>query len=525
MTDYYLRVEGVNLGNFVLDTQDLSTIRGGSFLLLDAVRDIGTEFAKDGIGEVISGGASSGLFRLALPGQTNDELAAQAKALRARVRAFLKKESRYRHATFVVDVVKEGAKFSTARARLIALNRWQQMRSPSLAAPTRNADAGVVVCEFDLVRPASRGDRIHKGDESKAASRSVLERIEYGRAQKQHFIASRTDRHVRHQFVRDLDELSEDRARRNLNHKIAVIYLDGNGFGKLQDAECSTAARQKEFDLALDGYRRAWLNALIDEMDSDGGWLSRDDRYRFEALQWAGDEISVIVPAWYGWRTLELLFNVSRGGERDATGGWEFDEGRAWRFGAAQLTFGAGLVFCHHNAPINRITRLAHDLGNLAKIERYEGEKKVKAQRNQFAYEILESFDHIGRDLSDHRRERAPVAVADESASRAGDAGRMTLSGDSMDEVGRFVSALKPSVPRRKLSQLALLLFAPPGEAEAAREAGGRIAALTEDVRAAVGHDAAAAAALAAFVESQAREGKGEETAWAHLAELWDYVG
>lgn len=34
---YYLRVEGVNLGNFVNDTNDLATIRGGSLLLLEAM--------------------------------------------------------------------------------------------------------------------------------------------------------------------------------------------------------------------------------------------------------------------------------------------------------------------------------------------------------------------------------------------------------------------------------------------------------------------------------------------------------
>jgi hypothetical protein len=38
MTEYYLRLEGVNLANFVYDTQDLSTVRGGSLILLDGVK-------------------------------------------------------------------------------------------------------------------------------------------------------------------------------------------------------------------------------------------------------------------------------------------------------------------------------------------------------------------------------------------------------------------------------------------------------------------------------------------------------
>ena len=32
--DYYLRIEAINLDYFVYDTHDISTIRGGSFMLL-----------------------------------------------------------------------------------------------------------------------------------------------------------------------------------------------------------------------------------------------------------------------------------------------------------------------------------------------------------------------------------------------------------------------------------------------------------------------------------------------------------
>ena len=45
MGDYYLRVEAVNLDNFVYDTNDISTISGGSFLLLDTVNRV--ELAHD----------------------------------------------------------------------------------------------------------------------------------------------------------------------------------------------------------------------------------------------------------------------------------------------------------------------------------------------------------------------------------------------------------------------------------------------------------------------------------------------
>ena len=37
---FYLRVEAVNLSHFINDTNDLSTIRGGSLLLLEAMEKV-----------------------------------------------------------------------------------------------------------------------------------------------------------------------------------------------------------------------------------------------------------------------------------------------------------------------------------------------------------------------------------------------------------------------------------------------------------------------------------------------------
>ena len=36
MSNYFLRIEGVNLRNYDYDTNDLNTIRGGGWILLDA---------------------------------------------------------------------------------------------------------------------------------------------------------------------------------------------------------------------------------------------------------------------------------------------------------------------------------------------------------------------------------------------------------------------------------------------------------------------------------------------------------
>ena len=41
--DWYLRIEAVNLDHSVFDTHNISTIRGGSFYILNAVTEISNE--------------------------------------------------------------------------------------------------------------------------------------------------------------------------------------------------------------------------------------------------------------------------------------------------------------------------------------------------------------------------------------------------------------------------------------------------------------------------------------------------
>jgi len=158
MPEYYLRMEGVNLGNFVYDTHDLSTIRGGGLLLLESPCKIRDKIkSKYNITlEEISTGASSGLFRFDVE---KDE---DAKEVRLLVENLLKEaENGLQYATFVVDLKKisvlenhknnekserkkkkdnkknknnKGAKtFVKDKESLIALNRWNQMQSPSVA--------------------------------------------------------------------------------------------------------------------------------------------------------------------------------------------------------------------------------------------------------------------------------------------------------------------------------------------------------------------------------------------------------
>src|SRR5439155_435528 len=127
--------------------------RGGSLLLLDAVEKLPARVTElrlpAGVTELklqaISTGASSGLFDFEADG---DE---QAQEIRDWVDRHLRQDDRFRHATFVVDFLRAGneADFVRNREQLLAMNRWRQMRQPSVAVPTQNTQTSVQACKQD----------------------------------------------------------------------------------------------------------------------------------------------------------------------------------------------------------------------------------------------------------------------------------------------------------------------------------------------------------------------------------------
>jgi len=487
MSEWLLRVEGVNLDNFVYDTQDLSTARGGGLLLLDAIGTVGEHFSDL---SPISTGASSGLFLFhATDGQN----------LRNDVDEFLRKDPVLRHATFVVDVARVSESFHVDVETLIARNRWRQMFSPSLAVP-RTEGTGEAVCPIDLVRPALEKTTLPDKAERQLVSRSVLTRRDYGREKKQKFYAGELaqlareggdDTHVLQvrsaiavrDFAQHLEELTTDRHRGNLNRKMAVFYVDGNSFGAIQ----SGLERQKlsAWDSTLKRYRRTLLADLLAMFPADSGWQTEgeDGKWRFETLLWGGDELLWVVPAWKGWETLRFFY----------------ERARHWEFDGTKLRHAAGLVFCHHNAPIQRVVALAKTLAEKA--------KELNREENLFAYQVLESFDYVAGDLDDYRKTRVAVGESIE---------KLILRTDEMQPLDAAFETLRARFPRNKLHEIVLALTA-------RRSPEGAHVAHEDLIRATVGDT---------FPDDESQRplqsvlkffGAGN-TAWAHIAELWDYI-
>ena len=250
---FYLRVEGVNLYSSLLDTDDLSVIRGSSLLLLWTPGEI-EELLKDhypGKFEPIITGASAGLFYCA------DSQDPKPDDVVAEVKKFLAADLNRQHLTFVAGWTPDTGNFQTDRATLGSKIRWQQMRGLRLKYPSLASDPveGKVVCGLDGVRPAAESvehwDAEKRKRVTEVRSASAHARHEFGREQKTNFFRKEvkdiSGAEVDGGFALHFSELagSAPDGAGPLRDKLAVIYLDGNGFGELYAGQCETRDQQK----------------------------------------------------------------------------------------------------------------------------------------------------------------------------------------------------------------------------------------------------------------------------------------
>ena len=492
---YYLRVEAVNLGNFIYDTQDLSTVRGASLVLLDMVENLTTKYYEKL--KRISTGASTGLFSFEADGDD------PAESFRREVEDDLKKDHCIKHATFVVDVLKESDDFQADREKLLAMNRWRQMRQPAVSVPRQNRKdrspiddkTRYAACEIDHVRPATTEMEGPQG-ELQYVSESVETRRVFGRIEKEGFYRGQAG--VVANFTRDLEMLaSEDSSSGkigNLDGKMAVIYLDGNKFGKRQ-SNCKTIEDLKKWDDAIQRKRRAVLKGLLEKMldEEEGrGWRRTDGALRIETLLWGGDDLLWVVPAWKGIDTLVHFFGFREHKDRPF-----------WEFQGTPLTHAAGVVFCHRNAPIYRIRRLAEELAQLAK-----NKDETAREQNLVAYEVLESFDHAGTDLDRHRQRWFRWGSKEQQEQREEFAKQLIFPGDALQGIVEPIRLLKKEFPRKQLHRIVQeSLESPEKGEEIAQE-------IVEKLDPRVRLELTKLAPC--FVNSFTR--------WIHLAELWDYI-
>lgn len=362
-----LRIEAVNLAFVIDDTEDLSTRRGGSSMLLDAVRQVQTKFDKQL--DPISTGASVGLFAL-------QPAAGDGLQLLKEVRQFLQNPAEpYAHATFAVDLVQD-ASFRTASEKAVAANRWRQMRELNFTTAWGESSR---VCGTDEIRPGIEAIRL---PEKKTAwvSASVHARRKAGQDLRQRIYRDILEESLPLEFTNDTESLATFPAKDkifehippNLNGKMAVFYADGTGFGGFQ-RDCQDAAALKKWDTDIRDKRKKLLKALLTWLEQNPWARTDTSELLFETLLWGGDELLFLLPAWLGLQFAEQFFAFTAD----------------WHYAGQPLTHAAGLVFAKHSTPISQLQKLAKQLAD-------HGKEKDRKQQNTLSWVVLESFDHTG---------------------------------------------------------------------------------------------------------------------------------
>lgn len=503
MADYLLRAEAVNFDHFIYDTNQLSVMRGGGLMLLDAVQKLEAIAATKGWRTCMTA-ASVGLFEFSSPD------AAAAAAERDAVALELR-QGDLKHATFVVDVVARSEDYQADLARVTAANRWRQMQAPTLVYPAHD-ECATSACALDRLRPATSTDAVYSEGE---VSESVAARLRFGRDRRQAFYEEELNRgreegeprrRLNASFTDDLEELSWTRRRDSdgrileafvgfealggLDGKLAVIHIDGNRFGDMARRLAASPGAHREVSGNLKTMRRDILDGLLARIETDALFhtVSEKPRLRLETLLWGGDEIVWVVPAWRAFDVLEHFFASVAPLRRGVLAG-------------EPITHSAGVVIAHHKASIVRLRALAHDLLEHAKLQ--------MPGSDVIAYEVMESFDDTGRDLEEHRRRRLVRGLELPS---------LLLRAERLAEARAAFRAIEGALPRSRVFDLARHLQRQGPASVEATESIARIdVALSFEQR----------RLLATVLEGLSDGGNhehGAHPAWLHLAELWDYL-
>jgi hypothetical protein len=521
---FYLRFEGVNLSSFIYDAEDLSVSRGGSLALLNAPERVKTRLLKEFPGRVedVNLGASSGIFRI------NADTSATGAA-EASVRSFLEQDTVCRHATFVVDTALDTDAFSTDRARLMGLNRWRQMQTQSLIypqepeTPAYGTDKKYRICQLDQVRPAATETEHWDFEAGKrkveVRSRSSHDRHEHGRCQKKKFFECEIQRargavpgNLEFNFTNDLNTLAGHRTTpdKELQDKIALIYLDGNSFGKKFAESCRSPEEQRAKSALLRKEQAGFLCTLVERIaaapkQSDWFYEKNDEnghpahQARLEILLWGGDEICLAVPAWQGWFTLDLFFKLAS----------------AWTT-FPTLSHAAGIVFCSRKCHIHRAKQLAKQLAELGKkeLKRPKEERLALPETDLVAYQVLESFDYLSG-TPDWEYQCAAYPFLDAAMPNV-----LLLPGKKLEAIGKQIGILRNEMPRRQLHNVIRSLMSNGGLPKEADDTLKEITAAARDAFGLLNGACVPAPSLAARHEELVRK-----AAWIHLQELWDYAG
>jgi len=380
---WLLRLEGVNFGTILDDTEDLSTVRGSSLALLEAAEQVAKRLAANpALGcTTLFTGASLAAFTLCC-----DETLAEAAV--GDIQAFLRQPQPpggppFEYLMFIASLVPVPAG-ATALAldHAEAQAKASQMRGLTVQPPDSNAHSPGPD-PFDHVRQAGKRT-LRKGDVERAVSDSVRNRHDYGRTQRDNFYLRADARPL--PVCGNFQDIAAEQLPPGLpvaaQNKLAFLYADGNGFRKIAGTVgvAEFAAELKVHQTRLLRRITAWCREGLATHDlARVSIVDGEERARFETLLWGGDEFLLVMPAWLG---LHVLGEIAA-------------ETEDWEIKGHPLTHAFGLVICSAKTPVRQARQTVHDLSESVK----EALSTKPAPCNAASIQVFESQSPVDAPL------------------------------------------------------------------------------------------------------------------------------
>ncbi len=339
----FLYVSAVGFDETIYDTEDLSTVRGGSLLCEDMGKALAKHLgAEDALQE---SAAARGVLRFAT----------QPADLETRLADFAAKAP-WRHLNLRWGI---GDTLDAARAQA-ATRRFAGWSVPDPREDAERPDA------LDQTRPATRYDE----NRDRWLSPSVADRRAYGLGRRAGVL----------NCLQEVDPCSDFHQLVAVDYtgwpmvvrdKLAVIRLDGMGGGALSKARGDRfpddmAAFRERMKTAIE----AWLEA--ENLLFDGPHRKRP---HFEMLMWGGDDLLFVMPAIHALSFLRMILT-----EADKPFAEGMDQGFPHR---------AGCIIAQVKTPIRQLKRLAAQSEDSIR----EGLARCKlGPQSAFAIDVFESL-------------------------------------------------------------------------------------------------------------------------------------
>lgn len=459
--EYWLQVEATGFASTVVDTDDLSTIRGASWALLEFPNHLHSllECRKDIKATTVACGGSGGIWLITTSLDAGElsrhvENCLALKGTKTPFNDFVKAQPKLAaivpYLSFSFGLVAAGvaADLSSALPLLQRAKALNQYRSLDLDIPPRtgsNDDGilGMYPCSKDRTRPAAAWTWRSAPDGGKPlqdvpVSLSVEARRNFGMTgRRAEFYQAHAD--LPPGFLAGFSDSFEEIATsgtgkplpNGIEGRMAIVSLDGNGFGSLKREFSSKAGEAgiASYAVQIEKTRKHLLGTLITKLAEHEQFLLRNPQkqfllrdsgdkkpvqrklpvLRFETLLWGADEGLFVLPAWGLPQFLDVLHGALGSGHSCVT----LPDGAAPR----RLTYGLGILMCHYKTPIRMARKLADDLRDEAKREWARQVKEHGKDENLFSLMVLDGMEVPTLSVSADRHLRYAVPVDEQGES------------------------------------------------------------------------------------------------------------